>query len=109
MTEAINPNNCPLYITLEMIKGKWKPLILYYLGNGTYRFNHLHRLILGVSQRMLTLQLRELEEHGLINREVYDEVPPRVEYSLTDSGKSLLPILENLYDWGEQYQQQYNS
>ena len=92
---------CPVEATLELIGGKWKGITLYYLLDGRMRFNELKRQIGCVTQRMLTKQLRELEESGLINRIVYAEVPPRVEYELTEEGRSLQPILNALKDWGE--------
>ena len=103
MIKATKPDDCSLYKTLGIIKGKWKPLILYHLKNDTQRYNALHRLIVSVSPRILTLQLRELEKHKLIRRHIYTEVPPRVEYSLTKLGKSLIPILENLAEWRKYY------
>ncbi|MEW4530600.1 helix-turn-helix domain-containing protein [Maioricimonas sp. JC845] len=92
---------CPVEATLELIGGKWKGIVLYYLLDGRLRFSELKRRIGCVTQRMLTKQLRELESSGLINRIVYAEVPPRVEYELTDEGKSLEPILAVLKQWGE--------
>lgn len=90
--------------TMDVIGGKWKPLIIYYLMGGTLRFNELRRAMPGnVTQRMLTKHLRELESAGIIHREVYPEVPPRVEYSLTELGRSLRPVLEALQAWGEHY------
>jgi len=92
---------CPVEATLELIGGKWKGIVLYYLLDGRLRFSELKRQIGCVTQRMLTKQLRELEEAGLINRIVYAEVPPRVEYELTKEGKTLKPILNSLKKWGE--------
>lgn len=95
------PPACPVEATLELIGGKWKGIILYYLLDGRLRFSELKRAIGCVTQRMLTKQLRELEASGLVNRIVYAEVPPRVEYELTKEGKSLKPILSSLKKWGE--------
>ena len=92
---------CPVEATLELIGGKWKGIVLYYLLDGRRRFSELRRQIGCVTQRMLTKQLRELEETGLVNRIVYAEVPPRVEYELTKEGESLEPILNALKEWGE--------
>ena len=92
---------CPVEATLELIGSKWKGIILYHLLDGRLRFSELKRLIGCVTQRMLTKQLRELEKSGLVNRIVYAEVPPRVEYELTSEGKSLKPILDSLKNWGE--------
>ena len=92
---------CPVEATLELIGGKWKGIVLYYLLDGRLRFSELKRKIGCVTQRMLTKQLRELESSGLVNRFVYAEVPPRVEYELTKEGQSLKPILASLKKWGE--------
>lgn len=104
---------CPTETALDLIGGKWKGMILYYLCSGTKRFNELMRLIPGITQRMLTKQLRDLESHHIIHREVYAQVPPKVEYSLTDLGRSLEPIIVELKQWGEKYlamnQQQKNN
>ena len=89
---------------MGIIAGKWKPAVIYALvSNGTLRFNDLRRLIPGVSQRMLTQQLRELEEHGIIRRQVYPVVPPKVEYSLTPYGRTLRPITDLMCAWGEKH------
>jgi len=90
-------------LTLAIIGGKWKVLILWYLGEKTMRFSELRKTLPHITQKMLTQQLRELEEHGLVNRFIYTQIPPKVEYSLTDAGKSILPILENLRQWGLSY------
>jgi DNA-binding HxlR family transcriptional regulator len=88
---------------LDELGGKWKPLIIWILMDGKLRFGEINKILTSITERMLTRQLRELEKDGLINRKVYAEVPPKVEYSLTDKGKSVMPILEALCDWGEQY------
>jgi len=97
------PEGCPVESTLDVIGGKWKGVILYHLLAGTKRFNELRRLMPGITQRMLTLQLSELEQDGVIHREVYPEVPPRVEYSMTAFGRTLESIIMQMAVWGEQY------
>lgn len=94
---------CPVKTTLSLIGDKWKVLILRDLMPGTKRFGELKKSIGSVSQKVLTAQLRDMETNGLISRKVYAEVPPRVEYSLTDLGKSLKPILDAMKNWGEDY------
>ena len=94
---------CPVEGVLNLIDGKWKGVILYHLLEDTVRFNELGRRLSKITQRMLTRQLRELEAAGLIHREIYPEVPPRVEYSLTKLGRSLEPILRSLWSWGNTY------
>ena len=94
---------CPVETTLTLIGDKWKVLILRDLMAGTKRFGELRRSVGGVSQKVLTAQLRAMEESGLVHREVYAEVPPRVEYSLTELGRSLKPILDSMWAWGEEY------
>ena len=95
---------CPVETTLMLIGDKWKVLILRDLLTGTKRFGELKKSIGNVSQKVLTAQLRDMEQNGLVHRKVYAEVPPRVEYSLTDLGRSLKPILEALRIWGEEFQ-----
>lgn len=92
--------NCPVSATIRLIGGKYKALLLWHLTGQTLRFNQLHRLVPEATPKMLTQQLRELEEDGLITRTVYPVVPPRVDYSLTALGESLFPILEAMYRWG---------
>ena len=96
--------NCEKELTLAVIGGKWKLIILWHLGlDGTKRFGELKKLIPHITQKMLTNQLRELEDDQLISRKVYPEVPPRVEYTLTEYGQSLMPVLRMMYDWGKNY------
>ena len=97
---------CPVETTLTLIGDKWKVLILRDLMPGTKRFGELKKSVGNVSQKVLTAQLRAMEESGLLNRTVYAEVPPRVEYSLTELGQSLAPILDAMKNWGEQYKEQ---
>ncbi|AXF84406.1 putative HTH-type transcriptional regulator YybR [Ephemeroptericola cinctiostellae] len=97
---------CPVNTTLDIIGGKWKALIIYHLINGTQRFNSLQRSMAGITQRMLTLQLRELEADGLIHREVYPVIPPKVEYSLTAFGRTLLPVIYAMHAWGVAYREE---
>ena len=89
-----------IQITLNVIGGKWKPIILWHLLENKKRFSELQRSITGVSQKILTSQLRELESDLIIHREVYKQIPPKVEYSITDYGKTLQPILESIGNWG---------
>jgi DNA-binding HxlR family transcriptional regulator len=94
-----NPK-CPAEATLSVIGGRWKIILLYHLFQGVKRFSELQRAITGVSQKVLTQQLREMERDGVVNREVYPEVPPRVEYSLTLLGDSLRPVIDAMCEWG---------
>lgn len=96
-------SGCPVEVTVSLIENKWKVLIIRDLLSGTKRFGELKKSIDGISQKVLTSQLRDMEASGLINRKVYAEVPPRVEYSLTDLGRSLSPVLMALKEWGESY------
>ncbi len=96
---------CFFELTLQVIGGKWKPIILYHLGvNSVMRFSDLRRSMHEITERMLSRQLKELAKDGLVHREVYKEVPPRVEYWLTDHGKTILPILIELRDWGADFE-----
>ncbi|MGE4554167.1 MAG: winged helix-turn-helix transcriptional regulator [Desulfovibrionaceae bacterium] len=96
---------CTVELALQVIGGKWKPLILYRLSQGAVqRFSELKRGIPSITQKMLTQQLRELEDDGVVHRKVYAQVPPRVEYSLTDLGRSVMPVLEQLCRWGRDYE-----
>ncbi len=98
--------NCPVELTLSIIGGKWKILILWHLREETKRFGALKRKIPKITQKMLTQQLRELESDGLVLRKVYAVVPPKVEYSLTEKGRQLRPILDAMQTWGKQHEQQ---
>ncbi|WP_243311020.1 winged helix-turn-helix transcriptional regulator [Fundidesulfovibrio agrisoli] len=96
---------CSVELALHVIGGKWKPLVLWRLGTlGTRRFGELRRLLPGASQKMLTQQLREMEADGLILRQAHASVPPRVEYSLTERGRSVMPVLEMLCAWGKDFE-----
>ncbi len=95
--------DCPIMATMALISDKWKVLIIYRLCPGKLRFNELRRSLQGVTQRVLTHQLRELEADGLVVRKIYPEVPPRVEYSLTELGATLLPALQQLEDWARKH------
>ncbi|MFN7389886.1 winged helix-turn-helix transcriptional regulator [Brevundimonas sp.] len=95
-----DPNHCPVETTIGIVGGRWKALILFHLGQGPARFNVLRRLIPGITQRMLTAHLRALEADGVVERRVFQVVPPHVEYSLTELGRSLTPILEAMAIWG---------
>ncbi|RXJ04518.1 HxlR family transcriptional regulator [Anaerobacillus alkaliphilus] len=96
--------HCEKELTLSIIGGKWKMLILWHLGKeGTKRFSELKSLMPAITQRMLVNQLRELEEDNIVARKVYPVVPPKVEYSLTAQGETLMPILDSMYEWGKNY------
>lgn len=94
-----NPYNCPVTHAMNIIGGKWKPIIIFLLANGSLRFGKLVMFMPSISRKVLTDQLRELEADGLIIREKFPETPPRVEYSLTESSKKLVPLLANLSEW----------
>jgi len=104
---TINKNKpniiCPVERSLEVIGGKWKIMVIFHLSSGKKRFNELRKLIPNVTQRMLTRQLRELESHGILERKIYAQIPPKVEYYLTDLGYSLNPILDVLHKWGSDH------
>ncbi|PQJ79468.1 winged helix-turn-helix transcriptional regulator [Polaribacter porphyrae] len=101
--EKIESNNstCPVSYCLSMIGGKWKPIILYLISKGINRFGVLNRTIEGISKQMLTKQLREMENDGILSRKIFAEIPPRVEYYVTKKGKSIYPIIEAMRIWGE--------
>lgn len=96
-----NPLNCPVTRTMSVIGGKWKPIILNCIGDRTIRFGKLNQIIPSISNKVLACELKELEQYGLIHRIEFTEMPPRVEYSLTNEGKTLLPILHELAKWGD--------
>ena len=101
-------DNCPVEATLDLIGGQYKALILWHLSEGKLRFSELRKVITTATPKMLTQQLRELESQALIHREVFAVVPPKVEYSLTELGRSLLPILVAMRDWGAEYMRSKN-
>jgi DNA-binding HxlR family transcriptional regulator len=98
-----NVQNCPVTATMAIIGGKWKILILYLIYNEINRFGKMGMILKDISKQMLTTQLRELENDGIIERKIYPEIPPRVEYSLTEKGKSLLPIIDLMKGWGNEH------
>lgn len=100
---------CPVETALDALAGKWKILILWYLRSETKRFSELQKLLPRTTQKMLIQKLRELEEDGIVHREVYPVVPPKVEYSLTEYGQTLKPILKQMYLWGEIHKEKFNS
>jgi DNA-binding HxlR family transcriptional regulator len=103
----VDHSNCPVKLTASIIGGKWKPSLLFHLEGRTRRFCELQRLIPGLTKKMLTQHLRELEGDGIVHRKVYAEVPPRVEYSLTRHGESLKPILKLMSAWGNRHRARY--
>lgn len=103
MIDKTNLPPCPVETTLMLIGDKWKVLILRDLRSGTKRFGELKKSVTGISQKVLTSNLRDMEENGLVTREVFPEVPPRVEYSLTDLGFSMCPILDTMEKWGAEF------
>lgn len=96
---------CPVEITMGLIGDKWKILIIRDLLTGTKRFGELRKSLNGISQKVLTNNLRDMEKTGLLHREVFAEVPPKVEYSLTDTGWSLMPVLDSMVKWGNNYRE----
>jgi DNA-binding HxlR family transcriptional regulator len=106
--EDLKVEKCPVETALDVLAGKWKILILWYLRSETKRFNELQKLLPRTTQKMLIQKLRELEEDGIIHREVYPVVPPKVEYSLTKYGETLKPIIKQLYLWGEIHKKRVN-
>jgi DNA-binding HxlR family transcriptional regulator len=101
--------NCPVEAAIDVIGGKWKPLILWWLHHRTHRFAELRRLMPGITEKMLTQQLRELEADGIVHRRIYPTVPPKVEYSLTDYGRSLKRALQAICDWGRIHMERINA
>jgi DNA-binding HxlR family transcriptional regulator len=101
---AMKNVSCPVEITLRVLDGRWKVLVIHQLVEGLQRFNALHRALPGISNRTLVRQLRELEADGVISRQVYAQVPPKVEYALTPLGQTLKPILVAMHQWGQRYE-----
>lgn len=107
MTERFDENNitgCPVAPVQKIISGKWNMVIIYFLSQKTMRFGELHKKLPNLTQAVLTKQLRSLEQYGMVHREVYKQVPPKVEYSLTETGKNFLPVLSALEEWAIQYE-----
>lgn len=105
MQEYVNIEDCPIASVQKVLHGKWTMVIIYFLARGTYRFGELKRMLPQVSEANLTKELRLLENYRLVHREVYREVPPKVEYSLTDIGKRFIPVLETLESWAIEYEE----
>jgi len=101
LTPSSQPGSCPVTYCLSMIGGKWKPVIIFCIANGVDRFGAMQRAVPGITKQMLTKQLRELEADNLVSRTVFAEVPPRVDYALTDKGQSVLPIIDQMRTWGQ--------
>ena len=99
--KSVGIYECPVTYCMSKIGGKWKPIILFLISKGVNRFGVLQRGIDGISKQMLTKQLRELEADNILHRKIYAEIPPRVEYSITEHGQILFPIIEQMRDWGE--------
>lgn len=100
--------NCPLEITVSLVGGKWQCVILWHLRKGALRFSQLKRRLPGITPKMLTQQLRDLEENELIVRKIYPVIPPKVEYTLSEYGNSFVPVLKSMYSWGKQYSKEYD-
>lgn len=101
-------SSCPMDVTINILSGKWKISILWHLSRGIVRFSEFQKLLPNITQKILTMQLRELERDSIIYRKVYAEVPPKVEYGLTEVGESIKPILSSMCQWGKEYQKQVN-
>lgn len=101
-TKEFTPGNCPVVYCMNIIGGKWKPSIIHMIRTDRNRYSILLKNITEISKQTLTNQLRELETDGIIERKIYPEIPPRVEYTITDYGKTLLPIIDSMYNWGRQ-------
>jgi DNA-binding HxlR family transcriptional regulator len=95
---------CPVDLTLSIIGGRWKSLVFWNLRNGTLRFGEIKKILVGINDKMLAQVLRELEKSGIVNRKVFEIIPPKVEYSLTDEGKKLLPVMQLMSDWGKKFE-----
>jgi DNA-binding HxlR family transcriptional regulator len=95
---------CPVDLTLSVIGGRWKSLVFWNLRNGTKRYGELKKILVGINDKMLSQVLKELESNGIIIRKVYEVIPPKVEYSLTNEGKNLLPVMQQMFDWGSKFE-----
>ena len=95
---------CPVDLTLSIIGGRWKSLVFWNLRNGTKRYGELKKILVGINDKMLSQVLKELESSGIVNRKVYEVVPPKVEYSLTKEGVKLLPVMQQMSDWGSKFE-----
>ncbi len=95
---------CPVDLTLSVIGGRWKGLVFWNLRNGTKRFGEMKKILVGINDKMLTQVLRELEKSGIVNRKVYEVIPPKVEYSLTIEGEKLIPVMQMMADWGDKFE-----